>query len=266
MRPVLVMVVLLVRRAGAALPEDIRDLRDAEDIEDERDATVAEDGRARELLDSLELLPERLHDDLLRVVHRIDDQAERPLIGAQHHDVEHLVRVPIRRRNSSAAVQIKDLSEIDEREQSATQTIHRGPVDLLDRAARVRPLESHELCQVHPGNRESLRAPCTRSAGMIARVSGILILSVVPDPGRFTRSRVPPIFSILVRTTSIPTPRPETLVTFAAVENPGAKMRFVRSRVCSCARRRRERPHPSRWRAPSPARRRCRRRRRRSRY
>ncbi len=35
---------------------------------------------------------------------------------------------------------------------------------------------------------------------------------------------VPPIDSILVRTTSMPTPRPETLVTAAAVENPGRKI------------------------------------------
>ena len=35
---------------------------------------------------------------------------------------------------------------------------------------------------------------------------------------------VPPIFSMLVRTTSMPTPRPDTLVTFSAVEKPALKM------------------------------------------
>jgi hypothetical protein len=35
---------------------------------------------------------------------------------------------------------------------------------------------------------------------------------------------VPPIFSTFVRTTSMPTPRPETLVTFSAVEKPARKM------------------------------------------
>jgi hypothetical protein len=30
---------------------------------------------------------------------------------------------------------------------------------------------------------------------------------------------------MLARTTSMPMPRPETLVTFSAVENPGAKMK-----------------------------------------
>ena len=36
---------------------------------------------------------------------------------------------------------------------------------------------------------------------------------------------MPPIFSMLVLTTSMPTPRPETLVTFAAVEKPGFMMK-----------------------------------------
>ena len=35
---------------------------------------------------------------------------------------------------------------------------------------------------------------------------------------------IPFSFSILVLTTSIPTPRPDTFVTFAAVENPGLKI------------------------------------------
>ena len=38
-------------------------------------------------------------------------------------------------------------------------------------------------------------------------------------------STVPPIFSMFVFTTSMPTPRPETLVTFSAVEKPGRKIR-----------------------------------------
>ena len=37
------------------------------------------------------------------------------------------------------------------------------------------------------------------------------------------RSMVPPIFSILVFTTSMPTPRPDTAVTTVAVEKPGAE-------------------------------------------
>ncbi len=45
-----------------------------------------------------------------------------------------------------------------------------------------------------------------------------------PLPSWLFNSMVPPIFSILVRTTSMPTPRPETLVTLVAVENPALKM------------------------------------------
>ena len=43
-------------------------------------------------------------------------------------------------------------------------------------------------------------------------------------------STVPPIFSMLVRTTSMPTPRPENCVTWSAVEKPGRKIRLTRSR------------------------------------
>jgi hypothetical protein len=37
--------------------------------------------------------------------------------------------------------------------------------------------------------------------------------------------------SMLVRTTSMPTPRPETLVTFAAVEKPGVEDELVDLRI-----------------------------------
>ena len=58
----------------------------------------------------------------------------------------------------------------------------------------------------------------------MASVSGILMVTVEPSPATDLMSMVPPIWSILVRTTSMPTPRPETEVTAAAVEKPGAKM------------------------------------------
>src|SRR5438132_1107557 len=45
------------------------------------------------------------------------------------------------------------------------------------------------------------------STGMIARVRGIRILSVVPTPRLLERSMLPPTRSMSVRTTSIPTPR-----------------------------------------------------------
>ena len=63
----------------------------------------------------------------------------------------------------------------------------------------------------------------TISAETMASVSGILMVKVVPAPATDFRSTVPPICSILLRTTSMPTPRPEMLVTSAAVEKPGEK-------------------------------------------
>ncbi len=68
---------------------------------------------------------------------------------------------------------------------------------------------------------------------MIASVSGILSFTVEPSPSRLKMSTTPPIFSMLDFTTSMPTPRPETLVTVFAVENPGRKIRFKASRSLS---------------------------------
>ena len=73
-------------------------------------------------------------------------------------------------------------------------------------------------------------AASTISAETIASVSGILMVKVLPSPATLFRSIVPPIFSMLVLTTSIPTPRPLTAVTAAAVEKPGWKMKR-----CNCA-------------------------------
>ena len=56
---------------------------------------------------------------------------------------------------------------------------------------------------------------------MIAIVSGSLILNVDPRPTSEVISIFPRSFSMFRFTTSMPTPRPETDVTFSAVENPG---------------------------------------------
>jgi len=48
-------------------------------------------------------------------------------------------------------------------------------------------------------------------------------VTLEPAPATDFTSMVPPIWSILVRTTSMPTPRPDTLVTAAAVEKPGGE-------------------------------------------
>ncbi len=61
---------------------------------------------------------------------------------------------------------------------------------------------------------------------VIASVSGRKMRKVVPWPSSVVISTRPLIDSMLRRTTSMPTPRPETSVTFSAVEKPGAKMRL----------------------------------------
>ncbi len=58
----------------------------------------------------------------------------------------------------------------------------------------------------------------------MASVSGILIRKLVPWPVTERTSMVPPIRSTLDRTTSMPMPRPDTLVIRSAVEKPGRKM------------------------------------------
>src|SRR3954465_7846862 len=68
----------------------------------------------------------------------------------------------------------------------------------------------------------------------MARVSGMRSRMQVPSPACDSTSMVPPIASMLVLTTSMPTPRPETLVTAAAVENPGRKI--ICSRSCGLIR------------------------------
>ena len=65
----------------------------------------------------------------------------------------------------------------------------------------------------------------TISAGAIASVSGIFRLKLVPLPNVEVTVIEPPIVSMFSRTTSRPTPRPEMLVTFVAVENSGTKMK-----------------------------------------
>jgi len=63
--------------------------------------------------------------------------------------------------------------------------------------------------------------------GMIARVRGSLICMTVPLPVVESISIMPPNFSRLVTTTSIPTPLPETSVTVSAVEKPGSRISSI---------------------------------------
>ena len=70
----------------------------------------------------------------------------------------------------------------------------------------------------------------------MARVSGTLMLIVVPTPTLESILREPLSFAMEVLTTSMPTPRPEMSVTTLLVEKPGAKMRLnASSSVMRCA-------------------------------
>ena len=83
--------------------------------------------------------------------------------------------------------------------------------------ARARTSSSTASC----GIAKRSPAASTISAETMASVSGILMVKVVPSPAADLMSMMPPIWSMLVFTTSMPTPRPETEVTAAAVEKPG---------------------------------------------
>ena len=88
--------------------------------------------------------------------------------------------------------------------------------------ARTRTSSSTASC----GMAKRRRRPRTMSAEMMASVSGILMVKWCRGPASEYTSIVPPIWSMLARTTSMPTPRPDTLVIFSAVEKPAEKMKF----------------------------------------
>ena len=58
----------------------------------------------------------------------------------------------------------------------------------------------------------------------MARVSGRRSVTLVPSPGLLAISIVPRRALHARRTTSMPTPRPDTSVTCCAVEKPGCKI------------------------------------------
>jgi hypothetical protein len=62
---------------------------------------------------------------------------------------------------------------------------------------------------------------------MIASVSGRRTVKVDPSPSTVLTSTLPRRLWMLRRTTSMPTPRPEMLVTWSAVEKPASKIRLM---------------------------------------
>ena len=67
----------------------------------------------------------------------------------------------------------------------------------------------------------------TRKPSMIARVSGRRMVKRLPTPSCELTSTVPRKAWMFLPTTSMPTPRPERLVTFSAVEKPASKIRLA---------------------------------------
>ena len=76
----------------------------------------------------------------------------------------------------------------------------------------------------------SSSATRTSSAWMIASVSGSFIVNFVPSPCTESTSKTPLRRRMFFFTTSMPTPRPETSVTWSAVEKPGVKISSMISR------------------------------------
>ena len=108
---------------------------------------------------------------------------------------------------------------------SLCRSLSRG-ADLIH-SIRCSPLSRTSSRTASCGKAKRSPAISTIRAATIASVSGILITKLVPLPGADTTSTVPPICSILLRTISMPTLRPEMLVTSNAVEKPGAKIRLL---------------------------------------
>ena len=127
-------------------------------------------------------------------------------------------------------------AQVDERQQVAAQAVDRRPVDLLDSALGLLAFEPDQLEQADLGDGVAVAAGGDgqrRDDGQ--RERDLHLHRGAVQAGRLSMSTVPPIFSTLVRTTSMPTPRPEKCVTRSAVENPAGRSRLTSSRSASRA-------------------------------
>ena len=107
----------------------------------------------------------------------------------------------------------------------------RGPYPLLDgdifflgEIRRVTDFEKGLPIAYYQENGEERWDDIADDSSIIANVKGILRPKVLPCPSTLFISTCPFTFSMFLFTTSIPTPRPDTEVTFSAVENPGSKI------------------------------------------
>src|SRR6185437_5987824 len=150
-----------------------------------------------------------LDNDFLSVENAVDHKAEDLTADLGDHDKAVV---------AASFTGAQDVPQVDQRQELVAQPQHRRVLDAFD-AMLARTSSSTESC----GKAKRSPADSTINADTIASVSGILMVNLTPAPATERRSTVPPICSILLRTTSMPTPRPEILVTRSAVEKPGAK-------------------------------------------
>ena len=100
-------------------------LADAQHVQDERHAAIAHDGRAGIDGEPFQLLAQRLDHDFLGVVDAVHHQAELPVFGLQHHDVD---RVGLARPTSAPAPVV----QVGDGQQAAAPAVHRRAMDVLD--------------------------------------------------------------------------------------------------------------------------------------
>src|SRR5262245_9677925 len=109
-------------------------LSQAKNIQDERDPAIAHDGGTRKNIERLELLLQRLDDDLLRVVDGVHYQAELAVICLENDYVDGA--------QGTSGREAQLLIEINQRQKIAAQSINRRPVDVLNASSRFVTLQA----------------------------------------------------------------------------------------------------------------------------
>ena len=117
----------------------------------------------------------------------------------------------------------ESLAQIDQGQQLTPKSKHRRAIHHFDAVTGFLALEPHELQQIGLRYRVALAGAHHDQRGHDREGQGNANLQGRSLTRAAVKSTLPPIRSILVLTTSMPTPRPETFVTLAAVENPGKK-------------------------------------------
>ena len=200
--------------------------RDPVRIEDHDHRAVAEDGVAGEGLDMPQLGRHRLHHDFLGVEHAVDHDAEGFWLPTCVTTTK-----PLSVSCVGGVAEPQQLAQIDQRQQLVAQPQDRRVLDALDAVLACPPRTRTSSITATCGMAKRSPADSTISAETMASVSGILMVKTVPCPGTDFTSMVPPIWSILLCTTSMPTPRPEMLVTSSAVDKPAREDEALDLRV-----------------------------------